>query len=419
MNNQILLKLKTKLEEVKASESVSVEIQRNVLKEELQFYVLNFIYHHPEYSKWVMYGGSALRICHGLDRMSVDLDFEIEKEITLKFLEKLKSEIESYFSNQFKTDSKFMTVKISGNRGLRLNFHIGEELGLGHASDQVHLKIDLNNFKAEKATVERIPINRDQLSFVIRTYNMSNLMASKIAAIYLRKERSIGKNTYSEKGRDIYDLLWYMNKKTTPDLDYLKAKGVDVSNLQKLFDGLTIRMNEVNEDNLKQDLTPLFTDKFFISNWLENWLESYLTLVKSYPIHHVKELESIEIKSDFFTDNYSFSYKYHTEEDKIVWFIVSISDHWIQFADGDISTKITREVIKKLTESDQSEKIKQYATLFHNKIEKYLSKSNREVVGDRFSTKLVRLTAKDLIRAEQIVLTKSALINCEFDDLLK
>ena len=48
----------------------------NVLRK-LQYYVLDFIYHHPEYSHWIMYGGSALRIIHKLNRMSVDLDFEI------------------------------------------------------------------------------------------------------------------------------------------------------------------------------------------------------------------------------------------------------------------------------------------------------------------------------------------------------
>lgn len=419
MNNQILLKLKTKLKEVKASDSVSVEIQRNVLKEELQFYVLNFIYHHPEYSKWVMYGGSALRICHGLNRMSVDLDFEIKTEVTQDFLEELKSEIELYFSNQYKTDSTFMTVKVSGVRGLRLNFHIGERLGLGHASDQIHLKIDLNQFNSEKATTEKIPINRDQLSFVIKTYNMSNLMASKIAAIFLRGERNIGSKTFNEKGRDIYDLLWYMDKKAIPDLDYLKAKGVNTSNLQKLFDELTIKMNTVDVDNLEQDLIPLFTDNNYITNWLTNWHESYLKLVQSYPIHRVKKLGSIEIKTEFFTDNYSFAYEYKTEEGKSVWFIINISDYWISFADGDIKIDISREVVEKMTVSDKSNKIKQYATLFHKKIEDYISKSNREIVGDRLTTKLIRLTADKLNRSEQIVLTKSALLNCEFDDLLK
>ena len=74
MSEIILANLRNKLNEVSNGLPVDVETERNVLKEELQFYVLNFIYHHAEYGRWIMYGGSALRICHGLDRMSVDLD---------------------------------------------------------------------------------------------------------------------------------------------------------------------------------------------------------------------------------------------------------------------------------------------------------------------------------------------------------
>ena len=79
MNDQILTVLKSKLDGL-LSYGFSVtdsETRLNALKEELQFYVLDFIYHHPEYNKWIMYGGSALRICYDLDRMSVDLDFEV------------------------------------------------------------------------------------------------------------------------------------------------------------------------------------------------------------------------------------------------------------------------------------------------------------------------------------------------------
>ena len=73
MTNQILIKLKEKFDNITAKYgTLDDETQRNSLKEDLQFYVLNFIYRHPEYSNWTMYGGSALRICHGLDRMSVD-----------------------------------------------------------------------------------------------------------------------------------------------------------------------------------------------------------------------------------------------------------------------------------------------------------------------------------------------------------
>ena len=239
MSEQILTTLKRKLDDLAAYGELDAETRRNALKEELQFYALNFIYHHPEYSKWIMYGGSALRIIHGLDRMWVNLDFEVSHAVTEKFLGELKSEIEEHFKNTYGVGIDFLTIKVTTGRGMLLKFHVGEELSFGHPSKQVHIKIDLNYFVAPKTVYERRPINRDQLSFVILTYNRSALMASKLAAIFLREERGIGRNIYDYKGRDIYDLLWYMKDKITPDFDYLNAKlkerGKTVPDIKTLF----------------------------------------------------------------------------------------------------------------------------------------------------------------------------------------
>src|SRR3989344_7406633 len=111
MSEQVVTILKRKLDDLAAYGELDAETRRNALKEELQFYVLNFIYHHSEYSSWTMYGGSALRVIHGLDRMSVDLDFEVPHIITEKFLEEIKREIESYFTNTYGAGSDFLRVK--------------------------------------------------------------------------------------------------------------------------------------------------------------------------------------------------------------------------------------------------------------------------------------------------------------------
>ena len=428
MNNQILLKLKRKLENLSAYGEVDVETQRNALKEELQFYVLNYIYHHREYSKWIMYGGSALRICYELDRMSVDLDFEVSHAITKNFLEDLKKEIELYFANDYGVESDFLTVKITTGRGLLLKFHIGEELGVKHPSKQVHVKIDLNNFVASKTVSERIPINYDQFSFVILTYNMSALMASKIAAIFLRGTRGVGKAVYEEKGRDIYDLLWYMGKKIVPDLDYLIAKKIDIKDLRALFDKLTIQMNKVSNTNLKNDLSPLFADQAYIKNWLQNWRESYLRLLADYKINTVTKFREIIIQKDILADIYYFGYFYETENGNRIAVRCILSEYWINFKDGDIPTLIDNKVsdLIQFKSKDissmsvlQQKKLKKYATLFYQKIEAYFKKTNKVMLGNNINTKVIRMTADNLNRREQIVLNKSALISCELDDLFK
>jgi len=428
MSEQILKILKESLnDELAGYAAIDPNVKQNKVKEILQYYVLNFVYHHPEYNKWIMYGGSALRIIHGLDRMSVDLDFEVSHSVTNNFLEELKKEVEDYFVNTYGASIDFFTIKIMTNRGLLLKFHVGEELSLGHSSNQVHVKIDLNHFVAPKTVTERRPINRDQLSFIILTYNMSALMASKLAAIFLRGTRGAGDAVYEEKGRDIYDLLWYMGKKVVPDFDYLIAKGIDVKDPRALFNKLTLQMNKVSDENLKNDLSPLFIDPTFIANWLRNWRESYLRLLDEYKIRTIKGLERIAIHQDFHSDNFSFIYWYNTEDGGLVRVVYAISDYWIEFREGDLLIEVDKKIEGKINFSSNSgssrpaphDKLKQYATLFYQKTESYFKKTNWIMFGDNIITKIIRMTADNLNTKEQILLNKSALISCELDDLLK
>ncbi|HBB03262.1 MAG: hypothetical protein US89_C0006G0071 [Candidatus Peregrinibacteria bacterium GW2011_GWF2_38_29] len=427
MSEQISAVLKRILNGLSAYGEIDAETRRNALKEELQFYVLNFIYHHPEYNGWIMYGGSALRIIHDLNRMSVDLDFEVSHPVTNKFLEKLKKEVEKHFVNTYNADSTFLTIKITTGRGLTLKFHIGEALDLGHASNQVHVKIDLNHFIAPKITTERRPINHSQLSFVILTYNMGALMASKLAAIFLRGTRGVGKAVYEEKGRDIYDLLWYMSKKTIPDFDYLTAKGIDAKDPRTLFDKLTIQMNKVSNENLKNDLSLLFVNRMFIEDWLKNWRESYFQLLNGYKIHTVKSLKRIGISQDFHSDNYIFTYSYETEDGESVRIVYTISDYWINFLEGGLPIEIDKSLEDKIefgdtrwsTHSAPGETLKRYAALFNQKNEKYFKKINRIILGNGIATKVIRMTADNLNPNEQILLNKSTLLSCELNDLLK
>ncbi len=430
MNEQISIILKRKLDDLSAYgfPITDPEIRLNALKEELQFYILDFIYHHPEYSKWIMYGGSALRICYALDRMSVDLDFELSHEIDNDFLGGLKEEAEKYFSKVYGVDSEFLRITIINNRGIKLKFNVGSLIP-GFRSKWVDVKIDLNHFPAPaNVMTERIPQNHGQLSFAIRTYNLSSLMASKIAAIFLRGTRGVGEAVYEEKGRDIYDLLWYMGKQVVPDLDYLKAKNVEeAKDYRTLFTKLAVKMNNVSEENLKNDLTPLFLDPRFVTNWLANWRDTFFQLRDVYKIRTVSEFERVRVLEDFRTDVFSFIFEYSTKEGDRVRIICNLSEYWFLFKDIEVSFPINNIVSDHIEFSangsssrpTSEKKQTEYASLFYKKIEAYLKKINNELVGDTLTTKLIRVTADNLNQKEQIVLRKEDLIRCDFEDLLK
>ena len=430
MNDQILTVLKSKLDGLLSYgfNITDSETRLNALKEELQFYVLDFIYHHQEYNKWIMYGGSALRICYDLDRMSVDLDFEVGHKIDNEFLNELKGEAEKHFSKVYGVDSEFLKISITNNRGITLKFRAGSLID-GYASEWVHVKVDLNQFAPPGGVVtERMPQNHGQLSFVIRTYNLSSLMASKIAAIFLRGTRGVGEAVYEEKGRDIYDLLWYMSKKIVPDLDYLKAKEVgEEKDYRTLFTKLAVKMNNVSEENLKNDLTPLFLDPRYVTNWLTNWRDMFFQLRDAYKIRTVSKFENVRVFEDFRTDVFSFIFEYSTKEGGHVRIICNLSEYWFLFKDIEVSFIINNTVSDHVefsangvsSQPTSEKKQKEYASLFYEKIEAYLKKVNHELVGDTLTTKLIRVTADKLNQKEQIVLRKEDLISCDFEDLLK
>lgn len=430
MSEQLLAVLKQRLADVSGRETLDAITIRNALKEELQFYVLDFIYHHPDFQSWILYGGSALRVIHGLNRMSEDLDFEVSQEVTEKYLDQLKIEIEKHFRQTYGAVADFLKVNRHAKRGVVLKFHVGDQLRLGHASNFVNVKIDLNHFTFPKQMIERRTMNHGQLSFVILTYKMSVLMASKLAAIFLRGTRGVGDQFYLEKGRDIYDLLWYMEKKIVPNFDYLQAKGIDANDPRVLFEKLTDQMQQVSDENLKNDLRPLFLNQTFTEHWVQNWRRNYAQRIADYKIDKVVRLLKILIQQEtrhFLGSMIEFEYHYETERKRRVVIRYLLSEDWIRFKEGNLDIKPDQKLkdmmefnINQLSGPSIKEKLSQYATLFDRKTENYFKKTNRTVLGDEINTKFIRFgkIAERYNPAEEIALDQSSLLSCELDDLL-
>jgi len=64
----------------KRKSGITNDVLRNILKETLQYYVLDFLYNSSYGENLIFTGGSALRICYGLNRLSEDLDKDMVKK---------------------------------------------------------------------------------------------------------------------------------------------------------------------------------------------------------------------------------------------------------------------------------------------------------------------------------------------------
>ena len=217
----------------------------------------------------MFYGGSSLAHCYGLPRLSEDLDFvDLNKKIDFA---KMAEEIKLHFKEKFNLDLKFSIQKFR----IYLKFPMLKELNLAEVgeSDLLFLKVEIfpgfdfcKNYKTEMA-----PVFKFNKSFLVRIFNLPTLMATKIKAVLLRKwikKSKTGDILATVKGRDYFDLLWYLEKGVTPNLGCLES-----GNMENLKKDLMKAVEQVDERSIKFDLEPLIADTNFVNNFSKNFKE--------------------------------------------------------------------------------------------------------------------------------------------------
>jgi len=250
----------------------------NFLKEVIQFPVLNFIYNNSKYKNFIFTGGSCLRLCYGLPRLSEDLDFDLPpKEMKKLDLKKMGEELAAYFKNDFLLD---LSYRVQGSTRLYLKFPILKDLGLsyGENSDYLFVKIEPAASQFKKFETEFTPVSSYGFNFLVNNYNLKFLLTGKIAAILERAWFKGKNNEVNIKGRDYYDLYWYLNKGVKPDFNFL-AKKFSIRTDKKLKQALWKKIEkEVDAAKLSHDLKNFFPDQPFIADFCRNYKE----IIKKY-----------------------------------------------------------------------------------------------------------------------------------------
>lgn len=262
--------LQKKTQEFK-SKNLTNDVIKNYLKEYIQLMILEFLYSQKKYQNLIFTGGTCLRFCYGLNRLSEDLDFDTVEKINKK---QLAANLREYFNK--KIQYKNLEIAIKGkNQKLYLKFPLLKELNLAqpHESDKLYVKIEIEKKSplSEKQIfkTEMTAIIRDNFSFFVKNYDISSLMSEKINAFLFRIFQK-GKDESSFKGRDCYDLIWYLQKGITPNWSYLEEI-TGISPKEKLLELLDEKIAAIKEKSLKADIEPLFEKKQFVNDFAKNF----------------------------------------------------------------------------------------------------------------------------------------------------
>lgn len=264
----------------KKKEGIPNFVIKNYLKEYLQYPALDFIYNSKDYKNFIFTGGSCLRICFNAPRLSEDLDFDLcAKDYKKLNLLKLAEHLKKYFQKKYLINIK---TKCQTNKRLYLKFPILQELGLSNASesDFLYVKIEPSKTDFKKPVVELSPISYYGFNFIARNYTLPFLMAGKLGAIFNRKWFKGKKNEINIKGRDFYDLFWYLQKGVSPNWKSLKNLADIPTEKQLKKELLKIIDEYVTSQKLSYDLKNFFPDQNFVSDFCKN----YKKIMKKYLI---------------------------------------------------------------------------------------------------------------------------------------
>ena len=240
------------------------------------------------FEKAAFYGGTALRIFHGLDRFSEDLDFsllEVNPKFTLDpFFPAIEAEFDA-LGFKISIREKKKTLVNSMDSAFLKPDTVWRELVLEGTIPQNGL--DQKPSVTIKLEVDREPPlgfeTEDKLlikpvSFYVKCFTLPYLFAGKMHALLFRKWKE------NVKGRDWYDMEWYIKKGIPLDLNHfvLRARNSgdwkeDTITEKGLHDLLKQRITTVNMDRVKADIRRFIANPANLNIWSPTY---FLDLVK-------------------------------------------------------------------------------------------------------------------------------------------
>jgi len=267
------------------------------LREILQEIVLLGLSRAGFFDHALFYGGTALRILYGLDRFSEDLDFSlitpdenfdlsVYEDTVIEALHSFGFEVTIQLKN---SDSTIKSAFLKGNTSQHLlNIEAPEDIvktfGQGRLV-KIKFEVDTRpplDFKSEKKTL-LVPS-----PFIVHTMTLSSLFAGKMHAILCRNWST------RPKGRDWYDLVWYIAQGYELDLKHLNArlqqncawqenqgvmihKDVDANYIIEL---LKKRINNLDITAAKRDVEVFISDKRVLEIWSKDFFMEIVQQIK-------------------------------------------------------------------------------------------------------------------------------------------
>ena len=239
-----------KLNEIKTFYPKSLHgFPRFMLREYLQYKILEIVFNSDYKNSINFMGGTCLRIVHGNQRFSEDLDFDNINLSEDNFKELAKSIKKGLVREGYKVEIN-PVFKGAWHCNIKFPGLLFEEGLSGYNTEKILIRLDTEpqNYFYEP---EKYILNKFEIFTTIFNTPLSTLFSQKLFTVLNRKRKM---------GRDFFDIVFLMGKGIQPDYNYL-AKKANITSHNQIKKDILATCNPLDMKKLARDVEPFVFEK--------------------------------------------------------------------------------------------------------------------------------------------------------------
>ena len=253
--------------------------RRNAVFEVNQQVILAGLYNGGFFDEAAFYGGTCLRIFHGLQRFSEDMDFSL-----------LTSSDSFDFTKYFQPVKDMFEIvgrKVEITKKDKRSFGKVESAFLKDNTDVYDITFQTEKsirIKIEVDTNPPLKFNTEQKllllpeSFMTKCFTLPDLFAGKMHALVFRAWKN------RVKGRDWYDFEWYVKHRVPLDFNHLSERilqfnGKSVSR-DEFMDLLRQRLASTDINMVKADVAPFIRHPKELDIWSNDYFFQLANMIR-------------------------------------------------------------------------------------------------------------------------------------------
>ena len=253
--------------------------RRNAIFEVNQQVILAGLYNGGFFDVAAFYGGTCLRIFHGLQRFSEDMDFSLLAPDD-------KFDFTKYFQpiiDEFAIVGREVEIKKKDKKGfgkvesafLKDNTDVYDVSFQTDKSIKIKIEVDTQpplNFRTEQKLLLQ------PHSFMTRCFTLPDLFAGKLHALVYRGWKN------RVKGRDWYDFEWYVRHNVPLDFAHLAERVRQFNDeeigQEEFMSQLKERLTTANINQVKSDVLPFVRNPKELDIWSNDYFVQLADMMK-------------------------------------------------------------------------------------------------------------------------------------------